>query len=172
MSILPIINTDRLILRKFEKSDSYYMFANWGNDEECCKYTNMKAAESVNICKNRINLWEKYYNKGLFMWAVCLKENNEPIGMIGFELSEKPEISVTVSIKYNNHGYATEALYAVLQYGTKNLGVKGFWGYHFTENAGAGRVMQKAGMIYKQSDTKFNKFFSKDMTIAIYEYIT
>ena len=170
MSILPIINTDRLILRKFEKDDSYYMFVNWGNDEECCKYTNMQISENENICENCINTWEKYYDKGLFMWAVCLKDNNEPIGMIGFELSEKPEISFTISIKHNNHGYATEALYAVLQYGAKNLEVRGFWGYHFIENYGAGKVMQKAGMIYKGSGIKFNKYFSKDMNILLSEH--
>jgi ribosomal-protein-alanine N-acetyltransferase len=168
--ILPIIKTERLILRQFEKSDSYYMFVNWANDEENTKYTNGKAAENENDCESIINLWENYYDKGLFMWAVCLKESNEPIGMIGFELAEKPEISFTVGKKYNNRGYATEALVAVLQFGVNNLGVKCFWGYHFTENASSGRVMQKAGMAYVRSDIKLNKFFNKDMTIEIYEY--
>ena len=167
---LPIINSSRLILREFEKSDSKYMFINWANDLECCKYTNMTIAESEDNCSFVINLWENYYDKGLFMWAVCLKENNEPIGMIGFELTEKPEISFTIGKKYNNYGYATEALSSVLQFGINNLGVKCFWGYHFIENIGSGRVMQKAGMTYVRSNIKFNKFFNKDMPIKIYEY--
>jgi len=167
---LSIINSDRLILREFEKSDSNCMFINWATDAECCKYTSMTVADNEDTCKTVIDLWGNYYDKGLFMWAVCLKENNEPIGMIGFELTEKPEISFIIGKKYNNHGYATEALSSVLQFSTENLGLKYFWGYHFTENIGSGKVMQKAGMTHTRSDIKLNKFFNKDMPIEIYEY--
>ncbi|MCL1858497.1 MAG: GNAT family N-acetyltransferase [Oscillospiraceae bacterium] len=169
---IPVINSDRLILRKFEENDSHYMFINWATDIECAKYTNMTVADNENNCKFIIDLWKKYYDKGLVMWAICLKASNEPIGMIGFELFENPEISFTIGKKYNNCGYATEALSSVLQFGIKNLGVKFFWGYHFTENIGSGRVMQKAGMVHTRSDVKLNKFFNKDMPIEIYEYRT
>jgi len=169
---LPVINSDRLILREFEENDAHYMFINWANNAENSKYTNMKVADSENNCRTGIDLWKNYYDKGLFMWAICLKISNEPIGMIGFELSENPEISFTVGKKYNNRGYATEALAAALRFGIKELGAKRFWGYHFTENIASGRVMQKAGMAHIRSDIKYNRFFNKDMPIEIYEYCT
>ena len=169
---IPIINSNRLILREFEKSDSHYMFINWATDEESCKYTNMTIAEKEDNCKTVIDLWGNYYDKGLFMWAICIKENNEPIGMISFEMSENPEIAFIISKKYNNRGYATEALTSVLKFSVENLGMKYFWSYHFTENIGSGKVMQKAGMVHTRSDVKFNKFFNKDMPIEIYDYRT
>ena len=169
---IPSITSNRLKLREFEKADSHYMFINWASDAECSKYTEMTVADSENYCEAVIDLWKSYYDKGLFMWAICLKESNEPIGMIGFGLSENSEICLAVGKKYNNHGYATEALSAVLQFGIKNLRVKHFWGYHFTENIGSGKVMQKAGMIHIRSDTKLNKFFNKEMPVEIYEYPT
>jgi ribosomal-protein-alanine N-acetyltransferase len=169
-NMLPIINGDRLILREFQEKDSKLMFINWASDVECSKYTNMTVANNKQNCKAVINLWKSYYDKGLFMWAICLKTSNEPIGVIGFELSDKPEISFTIGKKYNNRGYATETLSSVLQFGTKKLGVKCFWGYHFTENIGSGKVMQKAGMTHIRSNIKFNKFFNKEMPVEIYEY--
>jgi ribosomal-protein-alanine N-acetyltransferase len=169
---LPIIESDRLILREFNDSDSHYMFINWANDSENSKYTNMKVASSENICEMTINRWSNYYDKGLFMWAICLKVSDEPIGIISFELTNSPEISLMVGKRHSNSGYATEALSLVIQYGIANLGIKSFWGYHYNENISAGRVMQKAGMTYIRSDVKHNNFFNKNMPISVYEYHT
>jgi len=167
---IPTVTTERLILRAFEESDSHYMLINWFSDIECSKYTNMKPKNDEEDCKKFIRFMQSLYDIGLYMWAICLKESNEPIGMICFELSENTEISFIVSSKYKNFGYATEALSAILQFSAENLDLKYVWGYHFTENIGAGKVMKKAGMKYVRSDILRNNFFDKDMDIDVYEY--
>ena len=167
---IPTITTDRLVLREFEDSDSHFMFINWYSDVECTKYTNMTVANDDSKCKAFINFLRDYYDKGLYMWATCKKESNEPIGMIGFEVSDETEVSFIVGTKFSNRGYATEALSGILHFSTEKLGLKYIWGYHFTENIGAGKVMQKAGMKYARNDIATNKFFGKEMPIAVYEH--
>jgi len=167
---IPTVNTERLILREFKEADSPCMHKNWFSDIECSKYTNMKPMSDDEGCWKFINFMETLYDEGLFLWAICLKENNEPIGMICFELSDDTEISFIVGSEFKNCGYATESLSAILQFCTEKLDLKYVWGYHFAENISAGKVMKKAGMKYARSEISRNNFFDKDMTIDVYEY--
>lgn len=49
------INTDRLLLRRFEFDDAYDMFKNWANDSEVTKYLTWEPHNNVEVTKKIIN---------------------------------------------------------------------------------------------------------------------
>ena len=62
---------------------------------------------------------------------------------------------------YWNHGYATEAATAVLDFGFEKLRLNRIHAVHLARNPSSGRVMQKAGMLLegtaRQDTMKWDK---------------
>ena len=53
------IETDRLILRKFEKEDAAAMYKNWASDPEVTKFLTWPAHTSIEVSKWVTNDWVK-----------------------------------------------------------------------------------------------------------------
>ena len=49
-----LLETDRLILRKFKYSDAEYMFKNWGSDPKVSKFLSWPTHSDVNVSQNII----------------------------------------------------------------------------------------------------------------------
>lgn len=52
-----LIETNRLILRKFEITDSENMFKNWGSDFNVTQYLSWQAYKDIKDSEDIINLW-------------------------------------------------------------------------------------------------------------------
>ena len=81
-----MIETDRLIIRKFNINDAEALFSIL-SDEEVNKYLPWFVFNSLE--ETKIHL-QKFYletndNINFYRYAVCLKDNNIPIGYIHFE---------------------------------------------------------------------------------------
>ena len=78
------IETDRLILRRFELSDAQAMFDNWASDTQVTKYLIWPTHTDTAVTKAVLKAWEGQYARNEFYnWAIVLKENGpEPIGNI------------------------------------------------------------------------------------------
>ena len=145
------IETERLILRKFDISDAPGMFYGWSSDENVTKYVSWNAhtdiAETVDIIEN----WIKRYDANSYNWVVELKNTHELIGNISaISVSKKHhncEIGYCYGSKYWNRGYATEALKAVIHYLLYDCEMHIVEAKHHSINSASGRVMEKAGMI-------------------------
>ena len=115
-----IIQTDRLILRRFVESDAEAMFQNWASSAENLTYVTWDPHSNVEITRNSIRNWiTSYTNPNYYKWAICLKENPEQvIGDISIvaidENDSSCEIGYVLGKKYWGHGMMTEALKAVL----------------------------------------------------------
>jgi ribosomal-protein-alanine N-acetyltransferase len=148
------IETQRLILRRFISDDSDSMFNNWASDEDISKYMRWKHNESIEETNIIISQWLLDYNRtSFYIWAIILKENDEPIGSIGlFIINENDacgDVGYSVGKKYWGLGIATEALKAVLGFAFKNVGFNRIETYHSTNNPASGKVMQKSGMTFE-----------------------
>ncbi len=78
-----LIETDRLILRKFKDTDSNNMFKNWGSDANVTKYLSWQTHKDIKDSEEIINLWiSKYEDNSVYNWVMELKEINEVIGNI------------------------------------------------------------------------------------------
>jgi [ribosomal protein S5]-alanine N-acetyltransferase len=67
------INTDRLLLRRFELDDAFNMFKNWANDSEVTKFLTWEPHSSLEITKEIIELWvNNYKDTKTYEWAIVV----------------------------------------------------------------------------------------------------
>ena len=162
------INTDRLLLRRFELDDAYDMFKNWANDSEVTKFLSWETHRSVEDANEILEKWVKEYkNNTNYNWTVELKEIGEVIGGICIvKLDEKNyscEIGYCMSRIYWGKGIMSESLNAVIDYLFSEVGFNRIVAKHDTNNVASGKVMLKSGMNYegtlRQVQIRNNKVF-------------
>lgn len=145
------IETERLILRKFDISDAPGMFYGWASDENVTKYLSWSPHKNIEETTNIIENWINRYDANSYNWVVELKNTHELIGNISaISVSRKHqncEIGYCYGSKYWNQGYATEALKAVIDYMLFACEMHVIEAKHHSINPASGRVMEKAGMI-------------------------
>jgi [ribosomal protein S5]-alanine N-acetyltransferase len=148
------INTDRLLLRRFELDDANQMFINWANDSEVTKFLTWEPHASLEVTKQTIEMWvSKYKDTKTYEWAIELKEIKEVIGSIAIvELDEENdacEIGYCISRKYWGKGIMSESLNAVIDYLFSEIGFNRICAKYDTNNVASGKVMEKSGMKYE-----------------------
>ena len=149
-----MLQTERLILRRFVESDAEAMFQNWASSPENLTYVTWDPHPDVEVTRNSIRNWvASYVNPNYYKWAICLKENPEQvIGDISIvEMNEKDsscEIGYILGKNYWGRGMMTEALKAVLDFCFTQAGFQKGRARYASLNPASGRVMEKAGMSY------------------------
>ncbi|HJV16076.1 MAG TPA: GNAT family N-acetyltransferase [Bacillales bacterium] len=148
------INTDRLLLRRFELDDANQMFKNWANDSEVTKFLTWEPHNSLEVTKEIIEMWvNNYKDTNTYEWAIELKEIGEVIGSISIvELDEKNyacEIGYCLSRKYWGKGIMSESLKAVIDYLFSEIGFNRICAKYDINNVASGKVMEKSGMKYE-----------------------
>lgn len=156
------IETERLILRRFELDDAQAMFKNWANDDAVTKYLTWPSHGSVDITQMVLADWVSCYDKpDFYQWAITLKaEGDDPIGSIAVvgqdDSIRKATIGYCIGQNWWHRGIMTEALKAVMDYLFDEVGMLRIDSYHDTKNPRSGAVMEKCGMKYegtlRQSD--------------------
>ncbi len=147
----PTIFTERLILRKFTLSDlpHYYKIM-------ACKATNKylpwfpPKSESEALSLLRKNCLDSYDLPSGYRYAVCLKENNVPIGYCGSSGTKSNDIGYGLLKDFWHKGIMTEAVTALVDR-MKKAGYPYITATHDVNNIYSGAVMQKVGMRYKYS---------------------
>lgn len=156
-----ILETERLILRKFKLEDAEEIFKNWGSDDEVTRYVRWSTHKTIEDTKEYLeSVMEKYRNNE-FEWALSLKDTGELIGAMGAFISEddRYEIGYNTARIHWRKGYTTEALRAVMNYLINEVGIKRFRCSHAKLNPASGAVMQKVGFKYVKDEfvEKFDK---------------
>jgi len=85
-----------------------------------------------------------------YQLAVVLKSNNQLIGNCGIRMDEvnalEADIGYELDPKHWNHGYATEAASAIVDFGFNNFGLHRVWSWCVADNVGSVHVLEKLGM--------------------------
>ncbi len=144
-----MLETDRLIIRKFTSKDLEALFSIL-SDEEVNKYLpwfTIKTLEEAEVF-----LYERYINFDFdinsYKYAVCRKENNIPIGYINFYNNEDDnDFGYAIKKEYWNMGIITEACNRVILE-LKNNNIKYITATHDINNIASGKIMNKIGMNY------------------------
>ena len=147
-----MLNTQRLIIRKFYIDDTKSLFSIL-SDEEVNKHLPWFPFKSLEDTKNHlVNFYLKTNdNNNFYRYAVCLKENNIPIGYIHFENNnDNNDFGYGLKKEYWNKGIITEAAKTVIEELKRN-NVKYITATHDRNNIASGEVMKKIGMTYKYS---------------------
>lgn len=148
------LETERLILRKFNIKDSYDMYSNYASNPNVTKYLTWNIHENEEESKALINIWEKEYNNDEFyQWAIVLKESDKVIGGISvvniWKEIDKVEVGYCIGEDYWFRGISAEALNAVITFLFEKVDVKTIIGRYDISNVNSGRVMEKCGMKFQ-----------------------
>ena len=149
-----MLQTERLILRRFVESDAEAMFQNWASSAENLTYVTWDPHPNLEVTRNSIRNWvASYANPNYYKWAICLKENPEQvIGDISIvsmdEDDSSCEIGYILGKNYWGQGMMTEALKAALDFCFTQSGFQKARACYASLNLASGRVMEKAGMTY------------------------
>lgn len=146
-----VIETERLILRKFEITDAKGMYENWASDEKTCERLSWSAHKDIEETRNLLNTWISNYEKPFyFNWVVEIKETHEVIGNICVLYSsiydETCSLGNCYGSKYWGKGYATEAGRAVIEFLLNEVGYRLIEATNYSTNPSQGRLLFKWGM--------------------------
>ena len=148
------LETERLILRRFQVEDADAMYNNWASDDEVTKYLTWPTHTDVSVSKAVIDSWLELYQKPEhYSWAIVLKENGEPIGSIA-AVQQREDINMVhigycIGRKLWRRGYTSEALICLVRFFFEDVGVKRIESRHDPRNPNSGMVMQKAGLRFE-----------------------
>lgn len=150
---LPILETERLILRKVTLEDVEDMYY-YGTNEDVSKYVTWKTHKTLSDTREYIEfILSQYENKKIAPWGIEYKENGKFIGTIDFvswQLKHKiAEIGYVISQDYWGKGIAPEAANEVIKFGFNNMDLVRIQARCDVENIGSARVMEKVGMTFE-----------------------
>ena len=150
---LPVLETERLILRKVTTEDMEDMHL-YGSDEEivsCCKVSNYYRCSDTKAFIDFV--LNKYENKQVSPWGIEYKENGKFIGTIDFvwwQPNHKiAEIGYVISKEYWGKGLTTEVAKEIIKFGFEEMDLVRIQARCDIENIGSARVMEKAGMSFE-----------------------
>ena len=149
MTEKPIIETDRLKLRKFSYSDFDLLFEILSDPETMQHYPTPFDEKRV---KGLIE-WnlQNYKDHGFGLWAVVLKETGELIGDCGITIQNidgefLPEIGYHIHKKYWRRGFGSEAARAVRNWAFENTEYTCLYSYMKYSNIGSYSTAVANGM--------------------------
>src|SRR5512134_776408 len=145
------LETERLILRDFVKED-WQAVAAYNADPLYLRYN-----DATHATPERVQEFISWFldqqvqePRIKFHMAVILKSSNELIGNCNVRMDEvkavEADIGYELDPKYWNHGYATEATHAIVDFGFSRLGVHRIWAECVADNIGSAHVLEKLGM--------------------------
>lgn len=142
---MPVLETERLVLRKFEPDDLKDITA-W---EEISSARNPKgeARKFLEYC------FGEYRAGGAGPWGMQLKGTGTLVGNCGFPhlIFEElcGEVNYYVEKRYRGQGLAPEAVKALVRFGFQEIGLARIQARCEPDNFGSERVMQKSGMKFE-----------------------
>lgn len=146
-----IIETERLILRTWQKEDAEAYFQ-INQDPQVIEF--LRGPMTKEQVDEFISAMIIHNDKHSYtLWAVELKETDELIGFIGLKyidweahFTPAVEVGWRLGSQYWGKGYATEGASAALNYGFKRCGLKEIVSFTVPSNVRSIRVMEKIGL--------------------------
>lgn len=148
------IETERLVLRRFEYSDSTSMLRNWIADEKIQSLYSEPTYETEEAVTELLTKYITSYEKeDYYRWAIIDKGANECMGQIAYFLVDSKnhfaEIEYCIGSAFQCRGYATEATKAVIKYGFEKMNLHKVQICTKTINIPSKRVIEKCGFTYE-----------------------
>lgn len=147
----PALETERLILRKFTEDDLDALFLIL-KDEEVNRFLPWYPVKDLEETKKfyEERYAAKYAETQAYAYAICLKEDNLPIGYIKVDMEEHHDFGYALRKEFWHKGIVSEAARAVVEQ-VKKDGLPYITATHDVNNPHSGGVMKKIGMKYQYS---------------------
>lgn len=148
-----MIETKRLIIREFksDKKDIDALYAIM-SDATVNQYLPWFPLDTIQEAKNfyRTKILPRYEQQDGFYFAICLKEENKPVGYVTVSGATSHDLGYGLRKDYWGQGIVTEAVAAVVEM-LKNSSWNFITATHDVKNVGSGKVLGKIGMSYQYS---------------------
>lgn len=164
----PTLETERLILRKFTEDDLEAMFKIYSDKEvnRFLPWFPLGTLEETKLFYER-EFAEKYILKSAYNYAICLKEDNYPIGYINVNINDSYDFGYGLRKEFWHNGIVTEASKVVIEQLIKD-GVPYITATHDVNNPRSGKVMKHLGMKYQYSYEE--RWMPKDILVTFRMY--
>jgi len=151
MNEIPILKTNRLILRAFSMSDAKDVQSFAGAKEIESTTMLIPHPYEDGMAEKWIATHKKQYDKSEGVnFAITLKKDGQLVGSINLMSITKDharaELGYWIGTPFWNKGYCSEAGEAVLNYAFKTLMLNRVHAHYLSRNSASGRVMEKLGM--------------------------
>jgi ribosomal-protein-alanine N-acetyltransferase len=170
---IPVLQTDRLILRPFSESDAEGMHRIF-HGQDVLKYFPPGALPTLEKVKTAILRWLNHWHQhGIGLWAVEESASGLLLGRCGFQVLDdtgETEIDFLLAPSCWGQGFATEAARAAMHHGFTTAAIEELIAIVHPDNAASRRVIEKIGM----GDEKRASYFGMDcyryvLSRAMYE---
>ncbi len=142
---MPVLETERLVLRKLDQDDLRDIIA-W-EEVPSAQSPEVDAKQFLDFC------FREYRERGIGPWGMQLKETGAIVGNCGFPhiifKDHCGEVNYYVAPRHRGQGLALEALKALLEFGFRDIGLTRIQARCDPDNLSSERVMQKAGMRFE-----------------------
>ena len=145
------LETPRLILRDFVTED-WQRVLEYQSDPLYLRYYDWteRTPEAVREFVGWFLKHQEQQPRIKFQLAVVLKTNDQLIGNCGIRMEKagafQADIGYELDPKHWNHGYATEAAHAVVDFGFTTFGLHRVWSWCVADNIASAHVLDKLGM--------------------------
>jgi ribosomal-protein-alanine N-acetyltransferase len=165
----PVIETERLLLRRITSDDVNEVFELRSNPETM-KYIPRPLAKNTEDALTHISMIEDKIvaNEGI-NWGITLKGNPKLLGIIGYYRMQpenyRAEIGYILLPEFHGRGIITEVVTRLIDYGFKDLKLHSIEAIIDPENIASEKVLQKCGFVkeahLKESDFYEGRFLDK-----------
>ena len=145
----PTLETNRLILRRFNHNDVEALFAIYGDEEANTFlpwYPLKSLAEATVFYEEKYA--ETYRRSNGYRYAICLKPDHIPIGYVHVGGGDHYDFGYGLRKEYWHKGIVSEASKAVVEK-LKKSGLPFITATHDVNNPRSGNVMKNIGMTYR-----------------------
>ncbi len=159
----PTLVTERLMLRPMNEADIDFVYELFRRSEtnKYSWYPDLKnRKEAEEMYENFMKSGSEYH----FRLMIELKENDKPIGTIGFynyvNFHMRADLGYDPLKEYWGNGYMTEAVKALIDYGFERLGLIRIEATVDPENKASIRVLERTG--FQLEGTMRKRYLYKD----------
>ena len=147
----PILETDRLILRKVTPEDASSLLTYLSN-KEVTMHMGLEPFKSIDDALDEISWYQSILEKKTgIRWGITLKDQEKVIGSCGFlnltSRHYRSEIGIELSKEYWGKGIASEAFEAVIKYGFEQMDLQRIEALIEPRNVPSQKLTEKQGFV-------------------------
>ncbi|CAD0006318.1 GNAT family N-acetyltransferase [Flavobacterium salmonis] len=165
----PVIETDRLILRRITNDDVNEVFELRSNPETMKYIPRPLVKSSEDALEHIAMIEEKIVTNTGINWGITLKTNSKLLGIIGYYRMQpenyRAEIGYILLPDFHGKGIITEAVQRLITFGFNDLKLHSIEAVIDPENFASEKVLQKCNFVkeahFKESDFYEGKFLDK-----------
>lgn len=157
------LETERLILRDFVKDD-WQRVLEYQSDPLYLRYNEWteRTPRAVQEFVGWFLSQQAQQPRIKYQLAIVLKSTNQLIGNCGVRMDSENALEADTGYeldpKHWQHGYATEAAHAIVDFGFNHFGVHRIWAACIAENVASAHVLEKLGLKL-EGRFRENKYF-------------